>query len=65
MGSRYLPLFGNETLEFVKETGAKFVLTDSVRGDKVHAAELANAITKKLGISAKPAKPVYSKEWGV
>lgn len=55
----------NETLEFVKETGAKFVLTDSVRGDKAHAAELANAITKKLGISAKPAKPVYSKEWGV
>ncbi|MBA7499601.1 hypothetical protein ES704_02346 [subsurface metagenome] len=53
----------NETLEYVRETGARDVLTDSIRGN--HASELAIAITKKLGIKAKPAKPVYSRAWGV
>ncbi len=53
----------NETLEYVRETGARDVLTDSIHGN--HAPELAIAITKKLGIKAKPAKPVYSRAWGV
>lgn len=53
----------NETLEYVRETGAKDVLTDSIRSN--HASELAIAITKKLGIKAKPAKPIYTMAWGV
>jgi len=52
----------NETLEYVRETGAKVVLTDSTRG--INAPKLASTITKKLGISAQPAKPVYSRAWG-
>ena len=53
----------NETLEYIKATGARMVLTDSTRG--INAPKLASAITKKLGISAKPAKPIYSRAWGV
>ena len=53
----------NETLEYVRETGAKVVLTDSIRG--INASKLASAISKKLGIKAQPAKPVYSRAWGV
>jgi len=53
----------NETLEYIKATGAKMVLTDSRRGNK--ADLLAKAITKRLGINAKPAKPVLSRAWGV
>lgn len=53
----------NETLEYVRETGAREVLTDSTRG--IHADNLARAISNKLGIKAKPAKPVYSRAWGV
>ena len=53
----------NETLEYVRETGAKVVVTDSTRG--INASKLASAITKELGISAKPAKPVRSRAWGV
>lgn len=53
----------NETIEYVRATGAKEVLTDSIRSN--HANELARAIRRSLGINAKPAKPVYSKDWGV
>lgn len=53
----------NETLEYVRATGAKYVLTDSIRGN--HARELAITITSRLGIKAEPAKPVYSRAWGV
>jgi len=53
----------NETLEYIRGTGAKVVLTDSTRG--INASKLASAITSKLGIEAKPAKPVYSKAWGM
>ena len=52
-----------ETLAYVRETGAQVVLTDSIRGK--NASKLASAIKKELGISAKAAKPVYSREWGV
>lgn len=53
----------NETLEYVKETEAKIVLTDSTRGND--AKGLANAITKRLGIKAYAANPVFSRAWGV
>jgi len=56
----------NETLEYIKATGAKMVLTDSTRdntgGNKANL--LAESIRKRLGIEAKPAKPVYSRAWG-
>jgi len=54
----------NETLEYIRETGAKVVLTDSIRS-KENATKLAIAIKKELGISARPAKPVRSRAWGV
>jgi putative mRNA 3-end processing factor len=53
----------NETLEYVRETDAKVVLTDSTRG--THGPALARAITKRLGVKAQPAEPTYSREWGV
>lgn len=52
----------NETLEYVRETGAKVVLTDSTRG--ANASRLSNAIAKKLGIKSQPAKPTYTRAWG-
>jgi len=53
----------NETLEYVQATGAKIVLTDSLRSN--HATELAAALRKSLGIKATSAKLVYSLAWGV
>ncbi|MFC1861735.1 hypothetical protein ACFLX6_00355 [Chloroflexota bacterium] len=57
----------NETLEYIKATGAKTVLTDGTRdgtgGNK--AVQLAEAITNRLGITATPAQPEVSREWGV
>lgn len=53
-----------ETLEYVRETEAKVVLAVNQINVK-SAGRLASAITKRLGISAKPAKPVYSRAWGV
>jgi len=52
----------NETLEYVRQTSAKLVLTDSTRGND--AASLANAITKRLGIKAFAANPTFSRAWG-
>lgn len=53
----------NETLEYVRQTGAKYVLTDATRGN--HASELAIAITSRLGIRAEPARPIRSRAWGI
>ena len=53
----------NETLEYVRQTGAKVVLTDGMRGQDAH--KLASAITRELGVSARPATPVRSRAWGV
>lgn len=54
----------NETLEYVRETEAKVVLTVS-QTDEENAHKLASAIRNRLGIDAKPAKSVPSKAWGV
>jgi len=51
------------TLAYIKETGAKYVLTDNSRGG--HAHELAQAITHRLGIEAEPSGHPTSREWGV
>jgi putative mRNA 3-end processing factor len=51
------------TLEYVRATGARYVVTDNTRGG--HAVELAQEITSRLGISAEPSTAALSREWGV
>lgn len=51
----------NGTLEYVRATGAKRVLTDNSRGG--HAVDLAFAL-RELGIEAIPSHFHASKEWG-
>lgn len=41
----------NETLDYIKATGASMVVTDNTRN---HGVELAIAITDRLGVTAKP-----------
>jgi len=50
------------TLEFVRSSGAKHVITDNSRGG--HAVDLARAITRRLGIRAEPSDSDVSHEWG-
>jgi putative mRNA 3-end processing factor len=50
------------TLEYIKATKAKYVVTDNTRGQ---AAELAQEVTRQLGIPARPSTSTYSREWGV
>lgn len=52
----------NETLEYVRTSGAKFVLTDNSRSG--NATSLAAEITARLGIPAEPSENVYTREWG-
>lgn len=49
------------TLEYVRATNAKFVITDNTR---THGIELAMAISDRLGIEARPSTNVQSHEWG-
>lgn len=51
-----------ETLEYVRATGAKKVLTDTTRGG--HGVELALALKRELGIDAQPSNNQYVREWG-
>ena len=51
------------TLEYVKATGAKYVLTDNTRGG--HAVELALEIKSELGIEAEPSSHGLTREWGI
>ena len=50
------------TLEYVRKSGAKFVVTDNTRGGKGY--ELATEITRRLGIPARPSTAIVSKGWG-
>ena len=50
------------TLEYVKHTNAKFVVTDNARNGKGY--ELAAAIKQRLGIEAQPSSSFASNEWG-
>jgi putative mRNA 3-end processing factor len=50
-------------LEYVKATGASYVVTDNTRGG--HAVELAQEIRARLGINAIPSNLEFSREWGV
>lgn len=53
-----------ETLEYVKFTKAKTILTDSTRAGIDRALKLANEIKRKLGINSSPANPVKNNSWG-
>jgi len=52
----------NGTLEYVKATGAKYVVTDNSRGG--YAVELANSLQERLGIEARPSSQAVSLCWG-
>lgn len=51
-----------ETIEYVKATSARIVVTDNSRGG--HAVELAMAIRERLGIEAFPSSSGTSRDWG-
>ncbi|MFW6116273.1 MAG: hypothetical protein ACOC6F_00965 [bacterium] len=50
------------TVEYVRATGAKKVLTDNTRGG--HAIELALALRQELGIDARPGGSPKTNQWG-
>jgi len=50
-------------LEYVRATGANYVVTDNARGG--HAVELAQEVRDRLGITAIPSYFESSREWGV
>lgn len=52
----------NETLEYVRATQARKILTDNSRGR--HAVELALALKRELGVDAHPSENRYTREWG-
>jgi putative mRNA 3-end processing factor len=58
--SNHADFFG--TLDYIKATGARFVVTDNTRGGKGY--ELAIEIKSRLGIDAQPSSNFESKEWG-
>lgn len=49
------------TLEYVRATGARFVVTDNTRGK---GYELALEIRSRLGIDAQPSSNLETREWG-
>ena len=51
-----------ETLEYVRATGARKVMTDTSRGG--HGIELAQALKRELGVDAQPSTNQYVREWG-
>lgn len=52
----------NGTLEYVKSTGARFVVTDNSRHGKAY--ELASEIKRRLGIKARPSRNLGAGAWG-
>jgi putative mRNA 3-end processing factor len=50
------------TLEYIQATKAKYVVTDNTRG---HGTELAEEVTRRLGVPAHPSTTTLSREWGM
>jgi putative mRNA 3-end processing factor len=50
------------TLSYIRETGAKHVVTDNCRGP--YAVELANEVRRLLSIEAQPSNGEFTREWG-
>ena len=58
--SNHADFFG--TLEYIRASGAKFVVTDNTRGGKGY--DLATEVTRRLEIPARPSTGIESKGWG-
>lgn len=58
--SNHADFFG--TLEYVRSSGARLVVTDNTRGGKGY--ELALEIKQRLGIEARPSSNFETREWG-
>lgn len=52
----------NATLEYVKATGARFVVTDNTRGG--NAITLAGEIARRLGVDCQPSSNIGGNGWG-
>ena len=52
------------TMEYIERTGATFVMTDGTRSSEQKARALAAAITRELGIDARPATPQATLRYG-
>ena len=50
------------TIEYVRSTGAKYVVTDNSRGGKGY--ELALELKQRLGIDARPSSSSHARAWG-
>jgi hypothetical protein len=51
------------TIEYVRATGARYVVTDNTRGG--HALELARELEARLGVTCRPSTLRTSADWGV
>jgi putative mRNA 3-end processing factor len=54
----------NGTIEYVRASNAKKVLTDPIRAGFNHAKTLADEIRRRLDIDALPCNPIQSNYWG-
>lgn len=52
----------NGTIEYVRQTGATYVVTDNSRGGKAY--ELAIELHRRLGVEARASTNFESREWG-
>lgn len=50
------------TLDYIKATGAKFVVTDNVRGP--HGCRLAQEVRQRLAVDAEPSSGIANRAWG-
>ena len=50
------------TLEYVRATNARFIVTDNFRGSR--GCQLAHELQQRLGVEARPSSSVTSHEWG-
>ena len=51
------------TLEYIRSTGARFVVTDNTRHGKAY--DLASEIRQRLGIESRPSSNLKGREWGI
>ena len=54
----------NGTIEYIKATGASYVVTDNSGGRGGKAVDLANYIKYSLGIDSRPSSGKFSPFWG-
>ena len=54
----------NGRIEYIKATGASYVVTDNSGGRGGKAVDLANYIKYTLGIACRPSSGEFSLSWG-